>query len=297
MQAKKALIMTTQVNKIAITGASGFLGSKLSAVFRAQGHSVLALGRSDFALDAVGLAGKMEGCSAIIHLAGTPVTGRWTRAYRQEIYDSRILTTRKLVKAIGLLDKAPECFICASAVGIYPEEGVHDENSKQVSDGFLGEVCRDWEAEALVAEPVCRTLLFRFGVILGRNGGALKKMALPFKLGLGGRIASGRQMMSWIHVDDVTGAVELAMNDSSLRGPVNVVAPNAVSNAEFTKALARALRRPAIFPVPAVALRLVYGDGAEVLTAGQTAVPGKLEAHNYRFNYPDADGALKHLFS
>ena len=289
--------MKKQAQKIVVSGATGFLGSKLVSLFKAHGHSVVALGRSEFSLDPVELTEMMEGCSTVIHLAGAPVTGRWTRAYRQEIYDSRILTTRKLVRAIGLLDKIPDCFICASAVGIYADEGVHDETSKQLSDGFLGDVCRDWEWEALDAEPVVRTLLFRFGVILGRDGGALKKMALPFKLGLGGRIAHGRQMMSWVHVDDAIGAVEHAMKDSKLRGPVNIVAPNAVSNAAFTKSMARTLRRPAVFPVPEVALRLVYGDGAEVLTGGQTALPRKLEAHNYQFRYPDVDSALQHLFS
>ncbi len=282
--------------KISISGASGFLGGHLSNYFNKQGYEVIALKRSDFSKDAAALAEKIEGSAVVIHLAGAPIAKRWTVKYKQQIYDSRVLTTRKLVDAMQQMPAPPDCFICASAVGIYADEGVHGESSTGFSDGFLGKVCFHWEAEAVRAKPLCRTLMFRFGIILGKDGGALQKMALPFKMGLGGRIASGKQMMSWIHVDDVPGIVGFAISNTGLDGPVNICAPEAVSNRVFTKALAKALRRPAIFPVPTFMLQLVFGQGAVVLTGGQAARPGKLLEHGYRFRHPDIDEALQHLF-
>ncbi len=282
--------------KITISGANGFLGGKLTGYFQAQGHKVVALNRVDFSKDADALAAKIEGSAVVIHLAGAPIAKRWTAKHKQQICDSRIMTTRKLVEAMQRMPAPPDCFICASAVGIYADEGEHGESSTGFSDGFLGRVCLDWEAEAARAKPLCRTLMFRFGIILGRNGGALRQMALPFKMGLGGRIASGKQMMSWIHIDDVAGIVAFAISHSGLNGPVNICAPEAVSNLTFTKALAKALRRPAIFPVPAIMLKLVFGQGAVVLTGGQAARPDKLQEHGYRFRHPLLDKALQHIF-
>ncbi len=282
--------------KISISGASGFLGGHLFNYFNKQGYELIALKRSDFSKDAAALAEKIEGSAVVIHLAGAPIAKRWTVKHKQQIYDSRILTTRKLVDALQQMSAPPDCFICASAVGIYADEGLHGESSTGFSDGFLGRVCFDWEAEAARAKPLCRTLMFRFGIILGRDGGALQQMALPFKVGLGGRIASGKQTMSWIHIDDVAGIVAFAISHPGLNGPVNICAPEAVSNLTFTKALAKALRRPAIFRVPAFMLKLVFGQGAVVLTGGQAARPDKLQEHGYRFRHPALDEALQHIF-
>lgn len=282
--------------KISISGASGFLGGNLTQYFKTQGHEIIALKRGDFSKDAAALAEKIEGSAVVIHLAGAPIAKRWTATYKQQIYNSRILTTRKLADAMQQMSSPPDCFICASAVGIYADEGVHGESSTGISDSFLGKVCLDWEAEAMRAKSICRPLVFRFGIILGRDGGALQKMALPFKMGLGGRIASGKQMMSWIHLDDVAGIVEFAINNPALEGAVNICAPEAISNRGFTKALAKALRRPAIFPVPAFMLKLVFGEGAVVLTSGQAARPNKLLEHGYRFRHDSLDEALHHIF-
>ena len=283
--------------KISISGASGFLGGNLSNFFNKQGYEVIALKRGDFSKDAEALAEKIEGSAVVIHLAGAPIAKRWTAKHKQQIYDSRILTTRKLADAMQKMSAPPDCFICASAVGIYADEGVHGESSTGFSNSFLGKVCLDWEAEAMRAKSMCRTLVFRFGIVLGRDGGALQKMALPFKMGLGGRIASGKQMMSWVHLDDVAGIAEFAISNPGLEGALNICAPEAVSNRVFTQELAKALRRPAIFPVPAFMLKLVFGEGAVVLTGGQAARPDKLMEHGYRFRHDSLDEALRHIFA
>ena len=281
--------------KIILSGKTGFLGSHLSAFLNRSGYEVVGLGRQDFLLDSRDMARKLEGAKAIIHLAGAPIIGRWTASYQKKIYDSRISTTRKLVAAIRLLDSKPEVFLSASAVGIYPDQGQHDESSGLVSEGFLGEVCTDWEAEATRASKMCRTVMLRFGVILGQGGGALPKMALPFRFGIGGKIGSGKQMMSWIHLDDVVKAIHFAITKPDIKGPVNVTAPNPVSNKTFTKTLARVLRLPALFPVPSFMLRLVFGQGAIVLTGGQTAIPKKLQESGFVFKYPELEPALRDL--
>lgn len=287
--------MNKNKTKVILSGQTGFLGSNLSLFLNNSGYDVVGLSRKDFLLKPAILTGKLKGARVIIHLAGAPIIGRWTASYKKEIYESRILTTRKLVSAMGLLEQKPDVFLCASAVGIYPDEGRHDEESPAVSDGFLGEVSAGWEQEAAKADEICRTVMLRFGVILGQNGGALQKMALPFKLGLGGRIGSGKQMMSWMHLEDVISAIHVVITQPGFKGPVNFTAPGPVSNREFTKTLGRVMNRPAIFPVPAFMLRLVFGQGAVVLTGGQTAIPKKLQESGFVFKYPDLEPALRNL--
>ncbi len=284
--------------KIVLSGSTGFLGGKLIEFFEREGFDVFRLVRQDFKLKPSELAASLEGARYVIHLAGAPVIKRWTKAYRREIYDSRILTTRLLVDAIAGMDKPPLNFICASATGIYPEEGTHCESTKHAANSFLGKVCHDWEAEAAKAAANCRrVLLFRFGIILGKEGGALPQMAAPFRIGVGGRIGHGNQMMSWIHIDDVVNIFRFATDHMKLNGAVNVCAPNPVSNKAFTRTLAGALRKPALFSVPAIALRMVYGEGASVLTGGQHVMPCKLIDHGYEFLFPDLEDALKDLLS
>lgn len=281
--------------KIAISGTTGFLGSKAANMFRLQGHEVLPLSRDDFSGETDQLASKLDGTEVIIHLAGAPVIKRWTKQHRRNIWESRILTTRKLVDAMQKMADSPRLFICASAVGIYSDEGSHDEDSKGLSDGFLGRVCRDWEAEAAKTPESCRTVMMRLGIVLGKDGGALKQMLPPFRLGLGGRIGSGKQSMSWIHIEDMLGVLQFLTGESSPEGPVNVVSPEVVSNRTFTKALAKTLDRPAIFPVPGFALRLVFGGGASTLTGGQHAIPKRLIENGYVFRFPVLDEALHNI--
>lgn len=281
--------------KVAISGTSGFVGGKLERRLKAEGYDLISLNRTDFSKQDEELAKKLTGVSAVIHLAGAPVMKRWTDSHRAQIYDSRITTTRQMVGVISKMDTPPQCFICASAVGIYPDTGLHDEQSIAVSEGFLGRVCTDWEQEAMQAHKICRTLLFRFGIILGNDGGALKQMLLPFRLGIGGRIGSGKQMMSWIHIDDVLESFRFSLSEKQLHGPINITAPNPVTNKEFTKVLSKSLRRPAIIPVPEFMLKLVFGAGATVLTGGQNAIPGKLLKHGFEFRHSRLESALDDL--
>jgi uncharacterized protein len=241
----------------------------------------------------------VSGFDAVVHLAGESVVGRWTHQKKSAIRDSRVLGTRYLATALARSEAKPRVLICASAIGFYGDRGDEILGEKSpMGRGFLAEVCSEWEAASRIAsEAGIRTVNVRFGIVLSSKGGALKKMLTPFKLGLGGRIGSGRQWMSWIHVDDIVGGVQHAMQTESLLGPVNLVAPNAVRNTEFTHVLASLLRRPAIFPVPEFALRLAFGKEAadEMLLASQRVQPGKLGSSAYAFRFRELRPALESL--
>jgi len=243
------------------------------------------------------LADLLHDVDAIIHLAGAPIIKRWTKKHMRRIYDSRIMTTGKLTDAMHLMAIPPHTLITASAVGIYPDTGVHDERSKAVADNFLGKVCRDWEDAASRVPAGSRSVRLRFGIILGRDGGALKQMVPPFKLGLGGQIGNGRQMMPWIHVEDALAAIQFAATNKHMEGPVNVCAPEAVDNRRFTKTLAKSLNRPARLPLPAFMLRLAFGKGAIVLTRGQQVTPARLRENDFSFRFPTLEDALGEIFS
>lgn len=282
--------------KAAITGSGGFIGSSLSHYLREKGFEVMPVSRRMLQEKPETLAEALGGSTLVIHLSGAPMIKRWTSAHRRAIYDSRIVTTRNLVKAMDLMDHKPQVFMCASAVGIYPADGLFTEADTRVAGNFLGEVCRDWEYEAIQASQYTRTLMLRFGVVLGRDGGALPKMSVPFRLGVGGRIGHGRQMMSWIHVDDLLRAVYFLINKKTAFGPVNLTSPQPVSNRAFTRALASALHRPAWFAVPAFALKLLYGGGSTVLTQGQAALPEVLQSNGFQFKYPGVEEALAAVY-
>ena len=291
--------------KIVIAGASGAIGSALVRALRAAGHDVHQLVRRatrsadeiawDPAAGKIDLA-RLEGADAIINLSGENIAaGRWTAARRERILRSRVDATRTLVVALAELPRRPAVFLSASAVGFYGERGDEELTEKSpIGHGFLPEVCLAWETHAEgAARNGVRTVLMRFGLVLTREGGALARIVPLFRLGLGGRLGSGRQWLSWIGIEDVIGAVELALRDPGLRGPVNVVAPEAVTNAEFTRTLARGLRRPAVVPAPAWALRMVFGQMAEeALLASARALPVKLERAGYAFRHPTIASAL-----
>jgi uncharacterized protein (TIGR01777 family) len=295
--------------KILVTGATGLVGSALLASLRAKGHEVFSLVRSrplsgaaeifwdpsKGILDAV----ELEGFDAVVHLAGESIAeGRWTDEKKRRIRESRIKGTRLLSETLAKLNQKPEVLVSASAVGFYGSRGdeVLNEQSASGAD-FLAEVCREWElATQPAAQSGVRVVNLRFGVILSGRGGALKKMLFPFRMGVGGKLGSGQQYMSWIALDDAVGAIERAIEDKSLRGPVNAVAPEAVTNKQFTKALGRALSRPTIFPVPAFAARLVFGEMADAtLLSSQRVEPERLKASGYVFKYPELEGALRHV--
>jgi uncharacterized protein len=239
----------------------------------------------------------IAGADAILHLSGASIgEGRWTANRKKVLRSSRLASTRVLVNAIMKAERKPRVLLAASAVGFYGSRGeeVLTESSSN-GQGFLAALTRDWEAESLRAQSAgTRTALLRFGMILSAQGGALPKMLLPFKLGAGGRLGSGRQWISWIALEDAVDVIRAALADERFSGPINVVAPNPIRNADFTRALARAVRRPALFPAPGFALRLALGEMAdELLLASQCARPQKLIDAGFRFRYPDIESALR----
>ena len=295
--------------KTLITGASGLVGSALAPLLTTGGHQVKRLvrrkdpQRSDEILwdPASGKldAAALEGFDAVVHLAGENIAGgRWNEKRKARIRDSRIQGTRLLSEALAKLKNPPQTLVCASAIGYYGDRGteVLDEESP-AGVGFLSDVCRDWEAASSAAEKAgIRVVRLRFGVILSPAGGALKQMLLPFKLGVGGRVGSGEQYMSWITLDDAVGAIHHALQTESLRGAVNAVAPNPVTNAQFTKSLGSAIHRPTVFPMPAFAARLAFGELADALLLSSTRVrPVKLLASGYAFRQSEIEPALRHV--
>lgn len=243
-------------------------------------------------------AAALEGCEAVIHLAGEPVAGgRWSDQRKKRIFESRVAGTRSLVSSIETMKTPPRVLVSASAVGFYGDRGDEIlEESSAAGEGFLSEVCVEWEKEVARASSCgVRTVSLRFGVVLAREGGALKKMLPPFRLGVGGKLGDGRQWMPWVHIDDVIGLILEANRNESVRGPVNVVSPGLVRNDEFTRELARVLHRPAIFPVPAVALRMLFGEMSSILIGSHRVVPAVAERVGYSFAYTTLGTALSDL--
>jgi hypothetical protein len=294
---------------ILVTGASGFVGSALIARLTSGGHRVLPLRRAANGGKAgptwnpragqihLEPAGELD---AVIHLAGENIAQRWTRAARARIRASRVDATRLLCEALASLPQPPRVLVCASATGFYGDRGdeVLDERSA-AGTGFLPEICQAWEAAADAArQRGIRVAHLRLGLVLARHGGALARMLPAFRLGLGGRLGAGRQYWSWIAMEDLLRVVDRALQDDRLSGPVNAVSPAAITNAEFTRALAQALRRPAFLPVPAFAVRLLFGEmGREALLASTRARPARLAEHDFEFRFPKLDEAFTHLFT
>lgn len=242
-------------------------------------------------------AAALAGRDGVIHLLGEPVAQRWTDSARREIRDSRVLATRNLVAALAALPEGdrPRVLVSQSASGWYGPRGDEpvDETEPAAGD-FLAQVCVEWEREASAAEPLgVRVIRARTGVVLSESGGALEKMLPPFKLGVGGPVAGGRQYVPWIHADDVVGGLVFCLDDAAASGAVNLTAPEPVTNRELSKALGRVLGRPAIAPVPALAVRALYGDMARIVTTGVRAVPRRLQELGYRFRQPDLEPALR----
>lgn len=275
------------IKLIAISGASGFVGSNLCRRFEENGWEIIALGRGEFALSSEELSKRIHGVDVIVNLAGAPVIGRWSEDYKKLLYESRVTLTAKLITACKLMEKPPSVFLSASAIGCYSATGTHTEEDNVMSEDFLGHLIRDWEQEAFRAKEFgSRATVFRFGVVLGNGGGALEKMLFPFKMGLGGTIGNGKQPFSWIHIKDLIRVFEAAINDSTYEGVYNLTAPHPTTNIELTKILGRFLSRPTILSIPVFVLRLLYGEGAQVLTSGQTVIPQRLLDRGFQFDFP-----------
>lgn len=296
--------------RIAIAGSSGLIGGELLRAFSQAGHTCICIARAGSA--AAGRPGcvhwdpahgridaaALEGCDAVINLAGANLGAqRWTPQVKRELLDSRVKATRLLSATLAGLTRPPAVLVNASAVGYYgdrPWAEELDENAVP-GEGFLASLVQRWEEAAQPAASAgVRVVLARMGVVLSAAGGALAQMLPVFKLSLGGRLGSGKQVLSWIALPDVSGAFLFALEQAQLSGPLNLCAPHAVTNAQFTKTLARVLRRPAVAIVPAFALRLVLGEMAEMVLCGQRAVPQKLIAAGYRFRYPHLEAALEY---
>jgi uncharacterized protein len=301
--------------RVTVTGATGLIGPHVVGALQKRGAQVTVLSRdaerARKRLDDAGLAPveafdwdlmsepapaqALEGRDAVVHLAGENVAQRWSASAKRAIRESRVAGTRNLLAGLRAASDAPGTLVSSSAVGYYGARGEEplDEDAAPGGD-FLAEICVEWEREATkaAAELGMRVVLVRTGVVLDKNGGALEKMLPPFKLGVGGPVAGGRQYISWIHRDDVVGMYVVALEDEHWSGPVNATAPEPLSNRDFSRALGRALKRPAFLPVPGVALQLLYGEMAEIVTEGARVVPAKPLVLGYEFLHPQLDEAL-----
>ena len=293
---------------IVIAGGSGFLGTALAAAWRREGHRVLVLTRrprrdGDVAWSPDGpdrgWMTVMSGADAVVNLAGEGIADkRWTAARKAAILESRILATRAIVAAVKAARPTPATLISSSAIGIYGTHGDEPltEDAAPGSD-FLADVCRAWEAEATAVAPLTRLVLLRSGVVLAKGAGALPRIALPFRFFAGGPLGSGRQYMSWIHLSDWTAMVRWALVTPGVVGPLNLTAPTPVTNAEFTRALGRAMRRPAFMPAPSFALRLALGEMADaLLLGGQRVLPAKAQRLGFDFQYGTLEAALREIY-
>jgi len=277
---------------IAVTGASGFIGHRATELLQARGHTIRPI-----SLRSAPSPDQLTGCNAVIHLAGESVAQRWTASAKKRILDSRVEGTRALLAAMR--EHPPNVLVSASGIGYYGSCGdrILTEQSPAGTD-FLGQVAAAWEHEAQEAEKLgVRVVRLRIGTVMGAGGGALSKMLLPFRMGLGGRLGPGTQWMSWIHLDDLCALILFAMGESTLRGVFNATSPHPVTNSEFTRALAHAAHRPAVLPVPAFALRLLFGEMSEMLLGSQRAVPEAALRAGFEFRYPEIGAALIQILS
>jgi uncharacterized protein len=295
--------------KVAITGASGLVGSALIPVLKSMGAQITRMVRAKPKAgelewhpnqDEIS-RGQLDGFDTIINLAGENIAGgRWTDDQKRKIRDSRVNGTHLLSEAIARLSPKPRVFICASATGIYGDRDgeVLDEQSES-GGGFLAGVCREWEkATEPASKAGVRVVNLRIGPIIAREGGMLAKLLTPFKMGMGGKVGSGKQYISWIAIDDVIQAIKLAIEDASIHGALNIVSPNPVTNEEFTKTLGHVLNRPTALAMPAFAARLAFGEMAdEMLLASQKVIPKKLIGAGFVFQYPELERTLRHLLA
>lgn len=296
--------------RVLVSGATGFIGTQLVRFLATKEGEVVRLVRRESPSGSREIpwnpetgsleASRLEGFDVVVHLAGEPIAaGRWTPEKKRRIQESRVQGTRLLSQALSQLSKPPQLLICASAIGFYGDRGdeLLNENSP-AGKGFLPEVAQGWEgATEIASQKGIRVLNLRLGIVLWPTGGAIKMMLPPFQLGLGGKLGSGRQIMSWISLKDVIGIIHYAFANPNLKGPVNAVSPHPVTNLEFTKTLGRVLKRPTLFPVPAFAVRLLFGEMGEDLLLSSTRVePAFLKANVYPFFHPTLEEAFREMF-
>ena len=280
---------------LTITGSSGFVGTNLRKLFENNGFNVIGIKRDELKDDKK-LLTIIETSDIIINLAGANIISRWTESYKKTLYNSRLDTTKALVSAMQKAEKKPELFISTSAVGIYKNSTCYDEEYYEYEDDFLANLCKDWENEALKAKELgIRTAIFRFGIVLGKGGGALDKMLTPFKLGLGGTIGYGLQSFSFIHLEDLLNAYSFVYENKDLEGVFNLTAPEPSTNYDFTKALGKSLNRPTILPISEFVLNSIFSEGAKILTDVQCVKPKKLLDNGFEFEFEDIKSCVDDL--
>ncbi len=281
--------------KIAICGKSGLVGLKLEELFLSQHNEVIGLKvRENTGINE--LSKELENVDILINLSGTTILAPWTDSYKKTLYSSRISTTNKLVEAMSLCKEKPKLFLSASAVGIYDSVHAHGDESQDYDDDFLSSLCKDWELEAKKAESFgVRSVQMRFGVIFAKEGGAMEKILPPFKMFVGGKLGDGKQMVSWIHIEDLLRAVELIIKTPDISGSVNFTAPYPLSNSEQTKILGKVLHRPTFFVVPSFMIKLIFGEGASVVLDSKEVRPTKLLKHGFVFSYEKFEDALRNI--
>jgi len=281
--------------RVAICGANGFIGTYLSRDLVLKGYEVVRIGREHFDNSEV-LLNSIDNCDVIINLSGAPIVKRWDEIYKHELYTSRIETTKKLIKEISKLKNKPKVFISASAVGIYEENLVHDDDSTKYGTNYLAVLAKDWEKEAKKVENLgVKCIILRLGIVLGKDGGAIDEFKLAFKMGLGAVPGSGKQPFSWVHIDDVVSVFRMAIEDKNMQSIYNLVAPESVNMKTFMTAFGKSIGRPVWLKVPESILKIKYGEGAESLLQGSFVIPMKLEKEGYVFKYGHLNDALKSL--
>src|SRR3954471_25001560 len=283
--------------RVAVTGATGTIGREVVRQLRERGDDVVAVSRDpgSAGLEAVGWDGlDLSGFDGVINLAGSPIDQRWSDAGKKRIRDSRLDSTRRVVAALRTAEPRPRVLVSQSAEGYYPRSNTPVSEDSPAGSGFLSEVVAAWEAEARKAEELgVRVVTARTGVVLSKSGGALPKMLTPFKLGVGGPVAGGAQSFPWVHVGDAAGALIFLLDTDSATGAVNVVAPDKQTNKTFTKTLGKAINRPTVFPVPSLAIKMLYGEMGSTVLEGSNPDPAKLEQLGYRFHNPRLEEALR----
>lgn len=276
--------------KIAISGASGFIGQNLTNYFKGKGYLVVALPHSMFqSASNTDLKDALTNSDVVINLAGAPINHRWTKSYKQTMYDSRIITTRKIVEIINCLEKKPQLLISTSAVGYYPSKGCYDEYSSTKGDGFLSDLCERWEQEAYKVSPDVRLAITRFGVVIAKRGGAFQKIALSMKFKIATAIGPGTQYFPWIYINDLLDAMQHIINQPSVNGIVNFVAPEKITNYQFTKTIAESKNCFITITVPKIFFNILLGQASSFITEGQCVIPQKLVNSGFSFKAPTID--------
>lgn len=285
--------------RVKITGLNGYIGTQLSDLLQNRGYEVSAIDRKLLYGSISELANEIKKADVIINLAGANILQRWTKTTRLKIYNSRVETTRNLVQAIKILPSEDQAktFISASAIGIYKSGETHNETSKSYEGGFIGNLVNDWESQLKDLPPTIRLSIFRVGIVLGKESKTIKNLMLPFKLGLGGSIASGKQAFPFIHETDAINAFEWVIRSNHLSGIFNLVAPEKITNQQFTRAVAKQLKRPAFLSVPSFILKLFLGKAASILLKSPIIEPAALPEKGFKYKFPTIDSSLKDILN